>query len=139
MDRADARVIERRSGARLEPKALQRGAFIVHGFSQELDRNTSAQLEVDGFIDHTHAALTDPADDLVMPNHRAHCQFVHVNILPVQIECSKQFFSACERGLAPSISRRFERKSDFAQAGSRMSSKQSGRWVRHRQADPGKY
>lgn len=39
--------------------------------------------------DHTHAALTQPADDLVVPNNRANSRFIHFSILPVQAECSK--------------------------------------------------
>jgi hypothetical protein len=57
----------------------------------------AAQLLVDGLIDHAHTALTEPADDLVVPDNRADSQFIHFNILPVQVECSKLFSSARQR------------------------------------------
>ena len=50
------------------------------------------QLLVGGLIDHTHAALTEPADDLIVPKENAGSQVVHFNILRPEGECGKEFF-----------------------------------------------
>jgi hypothetical protein len=49
----------------------------------------AAKLLVDRLVDHAHAALAQPADDLVVPEQRARSQFFHSNILPVAAECGK--------------------------------------------------
>src|SRR5688572_806260 len=59
VNRADARMVQRRYGSRLPLKALQ-GLEIVGKFrGQELQRHKSIQLGIPGFIDDTHAAAAE--------------------------------------------------------------------------------
>jgi hypothetical protein len=51
MDRADAGMVERRSGARLAPEPLQRGSAVAAGFGKQLDGDVPAKLLVDRLID----------------------------------------------------------------------------------------
>jgi hypothetical protein len=92
MDRADAGVVERRSGARLTPEPLQCGAAVAAGFGKQLDRDMPAKLLVDRFIHHAHTALTKAADDFVMTKETTRGQFLHSPILHFATECSKRFF-----------------------------------------------
>ncbi len=57
------------------------------------------QLLVGGLIDHTHAALTQPADDLIVPKDSTGSQFVHSNILRPEGERGKKFFFCAAWGV----------------------------------------
>ena len=56
VDRADVAVIERRRGARLAPKTLERARVRAGGGRQELDRDLAAKAQVFGAVDDAHAA-----------------------------------------------------------------------------------
>ena len=53
----------------------------------------AAKLLVSGLIDHTHRALTQPADDLIVPKEDAGSQVVHFNILRPEGRRGKNSFT----------------------------------------------
>src|SRR5438309_11553919 len=66
MNRADARVIQRRCGLGLTSKPLQGLAILGHAFRQELKGDKAVQPRVFGLVDNTHAAATELLDDAVV-------------------------------------------------------------------------
>ena len=64
---------------------------------EQLDRDMPPELLVGGIIDGSHAALTQSADDLIVPEQSAEGHLAHFNILPVSAGCGKQFLSARRR------------------------------------------
>lgn len=66
MDRADARMIERRCRACLAQKALQRGGILRRFFRQELQCNAAAQLRVFRLINDAHSAAAHLADHAIV-------------------------------------------------------------------------
>src|SRR5207237_6863259 len=73
MNRADARVIQRRCGLGLTSKPLQGLAILGHAFRQELKGDKAVQPRVFGLVNNTHAAATELLDDAVVrdgpPDH----------------------------------------------------------------------
>ena len=59
VDRTDVRVAQRRGGARLTLKAIDRARVLQQLGREKLDRHLPAQARVLGTIDDTHAAFAD--------------------------------------------------------------------------------
>jgi hypothetical protein len=66
INRADIRMIERRSHARFSPKSLERLLVPHHFPGQELQRNMSFEICVFGSVHHYHAASPKLFEDAVM-------------------------------------------------------------------------
>ena len=66
MDGADARVIERRSGAGFALKALQSHGILGQFFGKEFQGNETAQPRVFGLINDTHSAAAQFFNDPVV-------------------------------------------------------------------------
>jgi hypothetical protein len=66
VDRADSRMIQRRSCSCLAQKARQRRRILCRSQRQKLQRHQAAQLRILGLIHHTHTAAAQLADDPVM-------------------------------------------------------------------------
>ncbi len=66
IDRADVGMIQRRGGARLQQKAVERILIARQLRRQKLQRNFAPQVEIFRFIDHTHPAAAQLAGDAVM-------------------------------------------------------------------------
>src|SRR6266404_5900153 len=64
-------MIQRRRGTCLAQKSLQRLWITVLVFGQELQRNSSSELGVLGFIDHAHASAAQLAENTVVSNEFA--------------------------------------------------------------------
>ncbi len=71
VDGADVGVIQGRSGARLALKALKQLAVLRHFGGKKLQRHAAAELRVLGFVHHTHAALAQLAENLVVQERLA--------------------------------------------------------------------
>ena len=68
MDGADAGMVEGRCGARFTLKSLKRLVVSGQGLGKELQRDHAPQPDVLGFVDHPHAAPTQPGEDPVVGN-----------------------------------------------------------------------
>ncbi len=66
VDRADVRMVQRRSGLRLALEALERCSVMRHALRQKLQRHLPLQLRVIGAIYHAHSAAPEPFDDAVV-------------------------------------------------------------------------
>ena len=66
VDRADVRVIEGRSGARLALEALEQLAVLGHFRRKKLQGHAAAELRILGFVHHTHATRAQFVENLVM-------------------------------------------------------------------------
>ena len=66
VDRANVRMIERRSGLRLAAESFERCFVLYYLARQEFQRHLPAQLRVFCAIHHAHSATADFFDDAVM-------------------------------------------------------------------------
>ena len=66
MNSADVRMIERRGGKRFSLKAFTSSGIILHIGRQELQRDMAMQLEVFGFVHHTHPAATELRENAIV-------------------------------------------------------------------------
>src|ERR1700676_4007699 len=63
---ADVRMIECRGSEGFPLKSLPRSRIIFHLGRKKLQRHMAMQLEVFGFVDHTHPAATELRDDAIV-------------------------------------------------------------------------
>ena len=74
VNRADVRVIERGGGKGFALESFSGRGIILHFRGQKFQRDMAAQLEVFGFVDHTHPAAAELRQNAVMrdgfPDHR---------------------------------------------------------------------
>src|SRR5208337_1105977 len=68
VDSADVGMVERRGGAGLPLKTLQRLTIPGKFFRQEFERYEAAELGVLGLIDHTHPSAAQLLNDAVVGN-----------------------------------------------------------------------
>ena len=68
VDRANVRVIERGSGEGFALKALAGRGIFLHFGRKEFQGHVPAQLEVFGFVDHTHSAAAELRQNAIMRN-----------------------------------------------------------------------
>jgi hypothetical protein len=71
MNRADVRVIQRRRGACLSLKSLQRIGIARQFLGQKLQGDVAAEARVLSFVDDSHSAATESLDDFVVGNDLA--------------------------------------------------------------------
>src|SRR5450432_875376 len=72
VDRANVRVVQRRRSLGL-PLETAESLWVVSQFvGKKLQGHVATEFEVFGFIDHTHAPTTDPAENAVMGNRLTH-------------------------------------------------------------------
>ena len=70
VDRADVRVVQARGGARLAQQPLAGRGIVLRGGWQHLEGDLAIQPGVARPVDHTHAALAQLREDLVVGEHR---------------------------------------------------------------------
>src|SRR5207302_4662836 len=56
VNRADVRMIERRSGEGFPLESFAGGRIVLHFYRQELERDMAVQFKIFSFVHHTHAA-----------------------------------------------------------------------------------
>src|SRR5678815_1251502 len=66
VDRANARMVQRRSRARFSSKTLQRLRVLGHIVRQELQSDETAERGVLGFVDHAHPTAAEPLQDSIV-------------------------------------------------------------------------
>ncbi len=66
VNRADVRVVERGSGARLPAKTFQGLSILGYVVGQKLQRDGTAEIGIFGSIDHTHPATPDLFEDMIV-------------------------------------------------------------------------
>jgi hypothetical protein len=71
VDRADVRMVERRSRARLALESLECRRIAGHVLRKELERDGPAQTRVFSLVDHTHAAAAEFGHDAIPRDHAA--------------------------------------------------------------------
>src|SRR5579862_9863457 len=80
MNRADVRMIERGGSEGFPLKSFTGSGIVLHLGRQELQRDMPVQLEVFGFVHHTHPAATELREDAIVRNGLADhfaCVAVH--------------------------------------------------------------
>jgi hypothetical protein len=65
---ADAGMVQRRRGPRFAPESLQSLWVLSEILGQEFEGNVTAEVQILGFIDHTHPAAANLLNDAVMRN-----------------------------------------------------------------------
>ena len=68
VNRADVRMIERGGGKGFALESFAGCGIILHFRGQEFQRDVAPQLEVFGFVDHTHPAAAELRENPVMRN-----------------------------------------------------------------------
>src|SRR2546426_10767963 len=66
VNRADVGMVQRRSGARFEQEAVERGGITGKFRRKKLEGHTTAEGQVLGFVDHAHPAAAQLTDDAVV-------------------------------------------------------------------------
>ena len=66
VNRADVRVIERGRSEGFPLKSFAGSRIVLHLSRQEFQRDVPVQLEVFGFVDHTHPAATELREDAIV-------------------------------------------------------------------------
>src|ERR1700730_17274629 len=115
---ADIRMVEGRGGTRLAAETFQDLRVLLQIVGQKLQRNETAQLQVLGFIHHTHPATAELLDDAIVRDGLAdHTQACYggsggKSMKPVDVPV---FQEGCCRSIAFSTHRR-DRPSEFCLA-----------------------
>ncbi len=66
VNRADARMIQRGSGAGFAPETLEGVGIALQFRREEFQGHAAAQIQILSDVDHTHSATTEPVDDAVV-------------------------------------------------------------------------